>query len=61
MNYFNLFLGLVLAIIGVIMAFVDIKKKLEGKSSKYGYIIRGIIVGILMLFVGLALILRELF
>ena len=47
--------------IGLLIAIPDIKAKLEGKSSKYGLIMRGILSGLGLFMIGLIMVLRELF
>lgn len=61
LNYFNIIIGIVMLPIGLFIAIPNINAKIDGKSSKYGLIMRGIFTGIGIFILGLIMILRELF
>jgi hypothetical protein len=51
--------GIAAMIIGLLLAIPDIKDKLDGKKSGFGYIMKGIFAGIAFFVIGLVMILRE--
>lgn len=59
-DYFNIILGLLLLSIGLIITITNLKDKINGKTDKYGAIMKALFAGIGLIITGLVMIFREL-
>lgn len=59
MDTANVLFGIGSILIGLLISIPNIKDKLEGKKSEFGFIMKGLFAGIAFTIIGLVIILRE--
>jgi len=60
-DYVNILFGILLIILGLVVAIPSINAKIDGKTSRFGNLGKAIFAGISMFIIGLLFILREIF